>query len=242
MTYLFCFFSIRLKWFLKVDNEKTVRLSCCVWSVKWVKGVHRPHYKQPHKSRSAKQLLFYYWISSQASWTELDLLDHVFFLNLVWNILQHSVKIQSLWIQWWVFKYTLGQISLTRRQSMVYFSRGVSVVFGTLNDLSSSVFCISRGETLFSFLCMFIHVFRYARPHTHVNLYLILSDRCTVTLGYFKSCIRMRTACLQYKWSPLQPFYYVVSVLFRLCYDYSINLHFTTAGNMRGLSGIEERL
>lgn len=40
----------------------------------------------------------------------------------------------------------------------------------------------------------------------------------------------------------IQPFYYAMSVLFRLCYDYSINLHFTTDGNMSSLSGTGERL
>lgn len=149
-----------LRWFVKVNPEKMARLSRFVWSVK---HVHRPCKYNPIDPSQAKQLLFYYWISSEASWTELDLLDCVFFLNLVWNVFQHSLKSQPLRTRWWVFKYTLGQITLSRKQSSVSFPHGVTVVFGTAT--CSCQFSASAGQK-HSPLCVFTHVCRWARPHT----------------------------------------------------------------------------
>lgn len=86
----------------------------------------------PSKTTSqAKQLLLYYKIPSKASWTERDLSDHVFFWMFVWNILWHSVKMDPLWIHWWVFKYTQGRMALSRKKSKVSFPSEVTVVVRT---------------------------------------------------------------------------------------------------------------
>lgn len=63
----------------------------------------------------------------------------------------------------------------------------------------------------------------------------------TVTLDRVKQSISLWTA-MSAEEMIIQPFYYAVSVLFRLCYDYSINPHFTTDGNMSSLPGTGERL
>lgn len=68
---------------------------------------------------------------------------------------------------------------------------------------------------------------------------LQLSISCMFRLKLY---LDVRTGCLQRKSSHLQSGYNAVSVLSRLCYDYSMNLHLTTAGNVSPLSGIEERL
>ncbi len=125
------------------------------WWVKWVKGrqCSQAHYTQPHRPLEGKQVLFYYWISSQALWTEHDLLCYVFFLNLVWNIFQHSLKIQPLWIHWWVFKYTLGQIALSRKQ--IRFPSLMESLLSLGQRLV--VFCIGSAEALVSlyiYLCL----------------------------------------------------------------------------------------
>lgn len=131
------------------------------------------------QSSHRQQLLFYYWISSPASGTQLDLLDCVFSQNLARN---------------------LAQRSLTNRTPV---------------------------DTLMGFF----------RVHARSNPLELLPPLYWTDPGRVKSSISVWTACLQDQRSRHRPFCYSASVMFRLCYDYGMNLHFSTVGNMSGLSG-----